>query len=169
MAAGATYEPIATNTLSTAAASITFSSIAASWTDLRLVVVATANTSSGYPYMQLNSDTTANYSFTGLEGDGTSVVSASNTARSFIYTAYNYDIGTTPALVTYDIFSYAGSTYKTILSTYSNDKNGTGEVTRYINLWRSTSAITSIKFYLNTTTPLLAAGTIATLYGIKAA
>jgi hypothetical protein len=34
----ATYEPIATQTLGSAATSITFSSIAADWTDLRLVL-----------------------------------------------------------------------------------------------------------------------------------
>ena len=36
MAAGATYEPIATTTLGSAAADITFSSIASTWTDLRI-------------------------------------------------------------------------------------------------------------------------------------
>ena len=41
MAAGATYEPIATQTLASAAASITFSSIAATYTDLRLVLTCT--------------------------------------------------------------------------------------------------------------------------------
>jgi hypothetical protein len=35
----ATYEPIATTTLGTAAAFITFSSIPATYTDLRLVIV----------------------------------------------------------------------------------------------------------------------------------
>ena len=37
MAAGATYEPIATNTLGSAAASVTFSGISGSYTDLILI------------------------------------------------------------------------------------------------------------------------------------
>ena len=41
----ATYEPIATTTLGSAAASITFSSIAGTYTDLRLVMVGTTSAS----------------------------------------------------------------------------------------------------------------------------
>ena len=59
-----TYEPIATTTLGSAASSITFSSIPATYTDLRLVLVHTPSASTGNAQMQFNSDTATNYSYT---------------------------------------------------------------------------------------------------------
>jgi hypothetical protein len=64
-----------------------------------------------------------------------------------------------------DIFSYAGSTYKTVLTNESTDMNGSGAATVAVQMWRSTSAITSISLNLSTST--IAAGSTATLYGIK--
>ena len=61
--ATATYDLIASQTLGSAATSITFSSIAASWTDLRLVFVGKASIGATYisPWIQINSDTSTNY------------------------------------------------------------------------------------------------------------
>ncbi len=161
-----TYEPIATTTLGSAAASITFSSIASTYTDLRVVLVAKGDAGSDGNYVnyQYNSDTGSNYSLTYLLGNGT-------TASSGRGTSYNYIPFDSPLVnnkLTFfsaDIFSYAGSTNKTSLNTTSNDQNGSGDVGRNVGLWRNTSAITSIKLYpaagnFNT-------GTTATLYGIK--
>jgi len=64
-----TYEPIATTTLSTATASVTFSSISGTYTDLRLVIFALGATSD-YPYVEINSDTGTNYSKTVLYENG---------------------------------------------------------------------------------------------------
>jgi hypothetical protein len=69
-----TYEPIATTTLGTAAASITFSSIPATYTDLRLVVVAKAVSASTLD-VRFNNDSGTNYSKTEISGDGSSAVS----------------------------------------------------------------------------------------------
>jgi hypothetical protein len=49
----ATYEPIATTTLGTAAASITFSSIPATYTDLRLISGHKASTTSCFLNVKL--------------------------------------------------------------------------------------------------------------------
>jgi hypothetical protein len=164
-----TYEKIATTTLGSAASSITFSSIAASWTDLRLVVNAIGLSGGTYLALQVNGDTGTNYSYTYLRGDGSGIASNQQTStnNTFIGSVSIALPSTYPALSTVDIFSYGGSTYKTMLSTASNDQNGSGEVTRTVSLWRGTSAITSItiigySYNLNT-------GTTATLYGIKAA
>ena len=171
MAAGATYEPIATTTLGSAAASITFSSIAASWTDLRVVIVPTGTLDARDCYMRFNSDSAANYSRTTLRGNGTSAISQTGVSA----TELNLSTGsggvsnTIPYLIAADIFSYAGSTYKTVLSETNGDKNGSGNVIRYVHLWRSTSAITSIVLSLESGGTTFAAGTTATLYGIKAA
>lgn len=161
----ATYEPIATQTLGSAAASITFSSIAASWTDIKVVFAGTA--SGVRTSFRFNSDSATNYSQTYIYGDGSSAASARNTSTNQIFTQTNLN-NTLPSMVTLDIFSYAGSTYKTALETGSFDYNGTGLVERLVGLWRSTSAITSITVFdlfggnFNT-------GCTATLYGIKAA
>ena len=165
--ATATYDKIATQTLASAASSITFSSIAASWTDLRLVLVGTTSAQSNV-FMQLNSDTASNYSYTALWGSGTAAGSQKATAYSFMsFSIYNGFEITTPMLRTADFFSYAGSTYKTVLTTESSDLNGSGSVLNAVQLWRSTAAITTILIYA--TGGNFNIGTTATLYGIKAA
>ena len=66
-----------------------------------------------------------------------------------------------------DIFSYAGSTNKTLLITGANDVNGDGSSEKNVGLWRSTSAITSITIHLSSGN--FANASTATLYGIQAA
>jgi hypothetical protein len=166
MAAGATYEPIATQTLASAAAGITFSSIAASWTDLRLVLTGTVATAADNVRFQFNGDTATNYSGTRLNGDGTSASSARSTSLTIGSLIISCS-ATIPCMGVLDIFSYAGSTYKTTLGTSSSDQNGSGRVEQMVHLWRSTAAVTSI--YVFGAASNLKIGTTATLYGIKAA
>jgi hypothetical protein len=171
MPAGATYEPIATNTLGSAAASITFSSIPATYTDLRIVLVSSATyadvrTTLGYRF---NGDSSTNYSFTRVRTDGST--RESQTAANVSYQSLGYapaNSTSNKGLHTIDVFSYAGSTYKTSLATASADQNSQGNFQREINLWRSTSGITSVVLFdINGSN--FVTGTIATLYGIKAA
>lgn len=164
-----TYEPIATTTLSSAAASITFSSISSAYTDLRLVLVGRSN-NTGTPresiYITFNGDTGSNYSTTILYGqDGTiGTLRQSSQVRINAYTGLPGTSGMF-SLTTVDLFSYAGSTYKTSLITVNNDQNTVGgEVNRQVGLWSSTSAITSITFTPQTNS--FDTGTTATLYGI---
>ena len=162
-----TYEPIATTTLGSAASSITFSSIAGTYTDLRVVFSGTA-TVSGALRCQFNSDSATNYSVTILYGDGTTAASQVITNQTYMNLSWARGIQTsTPMMATLDIFSYAGSTYKTALTQLSNDNNGAGATASTVGLWRSTSAITSITLFMSGTT--FETGTTATLYGIKAA
>ena len=169
MAAGATYEPIATTTLGSAAASITFSSISSAYTDLRVVLLSsTATAGNAVNYLRFNSDTGSNYSSTWLTGNGSTASSSSETSATFIRggeNANNTDAGL--SLITYDVFSYAGSTYKTALVTNSRDENGSGSTYRIVGLWRSTSAINTLT--IASSAGNYKAGTTATLYGIKAA
>jgi hypothetical protein len=167
-----TYEPIATSTLASAAASITFSSIAASWTDLRLVIVAVSDaTGAGSGLrIQYNNDTGANYTFVNLYATGAAAATAnSGGANDYPGLTNASSLSTTvPLFAIADIFSYTGSTFKTNLSTVSSDTNSTGGKHEHMaGLWRSTAAITSVKIYLPN--PNLGIGTTATLYGIKAA
>ncbi len=165
----ATYEPIATTTLGSAASNITFSSIPNTYTDLKIVLVA-AGSASEQVYVQFNGDTGTNYSQTYLQGNGGTAESLRQTSVAYIFAGYMADSvygSSMRGLTTINIFSYAGSTFKTTLSEGSNNTNGQGLVSRHVGLWRSTSAITSVKLYPSTGN--FTTGTIATIYGIKAA
>ena len=165
MADVSTEIAIATTTLGSAASSITFSSIPSTYTDLRIVLVALGATATIYPHIGFNADTGTNYSQTGIRGNGSTADTSTGINANYLEWSYAVPSTTIQAFDTIDIFSYAGSTYKTCLLTASADKNGSGVVERAVGLWRSTSAITSIKLD-NYATANFAAGTTATLYGI---
>ena len=163
----ATYEPIATTTLSTTATTISFTSISSGFTDLRLVVIGNMSSSTGYWGFRLNNDATALYSITALTGNGSAASSARLTSANAGYINFSSTIGTSISFGTLDIFNYAGSTNKTCLAEESNDLNGAGEVYRSVYLWRNTAAINTITI-LPFASPSfsLRTGTTATLYGI---
>ena len=159
----ATYEPIATTTLGSDTNSITFSSISSAYTDLRLVVVCTVNTTGVEVRVQLNNDTASNYSNTQLTGNGSTA--SSNRYAATYFQFIGSASSTVPNLGTMDLMSYAGSTFKTVLTTWSGDRNGSGTVERTVSLWRSTSAISTVKVSASGSNTL-STGTTATLYGI---
>ena len=164
----ATYEKIQSTTLGSATSSITFSSIPSTYTDLRLVLTATVSSAGQAMRIRLNGDTGVNYSFSGIAGDGGGA-SAYGTDYGFIncdaLTSGNST--TIPSLYTLDFFSYAGSTKKTNLMTYSGDRNGSGFTAGHVNFWNNSAAINTILIYVAVGN--LNVGTSATLYGIKAA
>jgi len=82
----ATYEPIATTTLGSAAATITFSTIAATYTDLRLTLVFTTSVGGANVFFRFNGDTGTNYSYTSLEGSGSAASSSRNTGANRLQT-----------------------------------------------------------------------------------
>jgi hypothetical protein len=158
----ATYEPIATSTVS-GQVSITFSSIPSTYTDLRLVFTGTLSDSTAELGMYWGALTGTPYSGTVLQGDGSSATSFGVSNRDVLYVANNVFIGSTRSLVTADIFSYASTSInKTALITLSNDKNGSGNIQRQVALKRNTAAISSVtlEVFVGSIT-----GT-ATLYGI---
>lgn len=159
-----TYEPIATTTLGSTASTITFSSISGSYTDLRLVIVGISGTSTNIA-LRFNSDTGSNYSRTRLISTGSSVSStvASNDTEIDLN---RENLSTTiPSLYAVDIFSYSGSTFKTLLCSCNEDRNGSGSVVSTVGMWRSTSAITTI-LLTTLSGDTFGIGTTATLYGI---
>jgi hypothetical protein len=164
----ATYEPIATTTLSSSASSFTFSSIPGTYTDIRLVIVPITGTTSDDNFvLRFNGDTTGNtlYSMTKLSGNGTTASSSRIANDEWWNLIVGRGVSSTPTLQTVDLFSYAGSTYKTGLITNQTDNNGSGNAVVQVGLYRSTSAITQIT--VSTLSNNLVAGTTATLYGIK--
>jgi hypothetical protein len=169
MPAGATYEPLATTTLTSDQATITLSSISSSYTDLRVVINSISADTGTYIVYQYNSDTGSNYSTTQLVGNGSAASSprgSNNTFNRALYQSWQDTNGV--ALCIIDIFSYAGSTNKTSLAVASNDKNGSGTVERNVSLWRNTAAINSITFRTDSGGSYKT-GTTVTLYGIARA
>lgn len=160
-----TEQVIASTTLGSAASTITFSGIPSTYTDLRLVFVGTSDSGTPYTNFRINSDTGSNYSSTFISGNGSSAVSGNRTNNTAMIISLTSTLSTTiPILLDINLFSYAGSTNKTVLSATSSDKNGDGPVERVVGLWRNTSAVTSVTLY--TTANNFATGTTATLYGI---
>jgi hypothetical protein len=160
MAAGATYEPIATTTLGSNQSSVTFSSFSG-YTDLVLIFNGTITTGDDTWGVQFNSDTGSNYSSTALYGDSSSAGSNRTSSSTKASTSYS---GTANSTTIINFQNYANSTtYKTALVR----NNGGGFVSARVVLWRSTSAITSIVASPNTYQ--FATGSTFTLYGIAAA
>lgn len=159
-----TYEPIATTTLTTSAASYTFTSIPQTYTDLILVAnykdTRAVDGTDGFLTVGNGSiDTGTNYSYTTLRGSGTAASSTRGTSTNYIYLLGSGSIFTTTIV---QFINYTNTTtYKTMLA--RPNSYGVSAVT---GLWRSTAAINQIRFSGETG---IAAGSTLTLYGIKAA
>jgi hypothetical protein len=158
-----TYEKIATTTLGSANVQIIFNSIAATYTDLR-VVITYSMAEGSLPILRFNGDSSTNYSRTILAGTGSAASSGRNTSATEIQASYSAPTNQV-AFTTFDIFSYAGSTFKTVLCDYAQDANGSGNTVKVVGLWRNTDAITSITLR-GFATVNFNTGTTATIYGI---
>lgn len=169
MPAGPTYEPIATVT--TSASSYTFTSISGAYTDLVLIgYLRSTKTGSNSDtlFIQYNSDTGTNYSHTRITGNGSTASSARQTNRNELglpEIASDADTSNIFTPVIHNIMNYSNSTtFKTSITRTSNSTIGPFAIA---GLWRSTSAITSIKVY--PASGDFVSGSTLTLYGIKAA
>jgi hypothetical protein len=166
--------PLGAITVGSAGAStITFSSIPATYTHLQIRGISrnTGTNSDGTSYFNFNGDGSSNYTIHYLQANGssTSATGIANTSGSWF--------GDTPGTSTssnifaesvIDILDYANTNkFKTFRSLTGYDANGSGKVSLYSGLWRSTSAIDSVVLVQN-------AGNFAqnsqfALYGIKGA
>jgi len=160
-AAAGDYESIATVTVgSGGSTSIEFTSIPADFTHLQVRGIARStrtNASIDQLYTRVNGDTGSNYSWHWLYGNGSSAgadVGTSSTIMNLGWFATNSTDSVTNAFGGFvlDILDYANTNkYKTFRILCGNDFNGgggayNGTVVFASGLWRSTSAITSIKF-----------------------
>ena len=168
-----TYEPIATQTLGSATASVTFSSISGSYTDLVLVVTGyLANNDAYTARFTFNGDSNSNYSQTNLTGTGSTAKSTRFSSSTSITMGSN-DLGwsTTAAnrnVSIVQIMNYSNTTtYKTTIARSNQPAGSYPAVESEVGLWRSTAAITSMVITAGGAD--FAAGSTFTLYGIKAA
>lgn len=164
----ATYEPIATTTLGSAQATVTFSSIPATYTDLVLITsgqVASGGSQAVRVRVGNGSvDSGNNYSFTYVLGSGAAGQSGrgTNASSMIINRTASSQIGSGIA----SFMNYANTTTnKTVIS---SGYDSTNFAILQVNLWRSTAAIDTITLF-----PEVAAtfnsGFTFTLYGIAAA
>jgi hypothetical protein len=165
-----TYEPIATTTLANSTTStVSFTSIAGTYTDLVLVTVSAVTSGLGDIRLNYNSDTGSNYSRTYLTGDGSTPSSGRLSNRGFVDTDYNGSLNTTVGEnnIIINIMNYSNSTtFKTTLSRANRAGSGTDA---NVSLWRNTAAITRIDVTNSGTPTFFLTGSTFTLYGIKSA
>lgn len=170
MAAGQTYTPIATTTVSSAVQTVTFPSITGSYTDLVIVCANLKNPLADTPYIKFNSDGNANYSTTWINYYNTTADSSrvSNSTGGVVLGAYNVGMSSSvPSNVIINIQNYSNTTnYKSSLIRW----NSYNEIYAIVGEWRSTSAITDIDLIsgLNGSSRW-SVGSSFTLYGIQAA
>lgn len=160
-----TYEPIATNTLTTANNSITFSSISGSYTDLILVYTGSVNSTSEYMSLRFNGDTGSNYSDTVLYGDGSAAGSFRGSNQAYIDAGVVTNTTLQQTVIAH-IQNYSNTTTnKTALIRHSSTLY---QLWTIVGLWRSTAAINSVTMRTNGGANFNVGSTF-TLYGIKAA
>lgn len=165
-----TYEPIATQTLTTSASSITFSSIPQNYTDLVIVTNAIANVTGADIFVTTyNGDTGSNYSYTSVYGTGSSVGSYRSSSVGIVLGWMSVFNSSEWAPSIFHLMNYSNTTTnKTMLVRSGTVTTTGGYVDLSVSLWRSTAAITSIN--MRTVNGYgIKAGSSFTLYGIKAA
>lgn len=165
-----TYNPLATTTLSSAASTVTFSTISGSYTDLVLISSIKSNTAnqSSLLFSCNGVETGGLYSGTMIYGTGSSA--GSNRTSNQDYGTIFRNIGLSPTSTTTQVFisqfmNYSNTTtFKTVLHRSSVADSG---LEANVSLYRSTSAITSIRVFAGTND--FGIGSMFTLYGISAA
>jgi hypothetical protein len=157
--------PIAWQSLSSSASTVTFSSIPGTYRDLRLVIQGIGSTSNMQPRMTINNDTAANYNYVSMQGDGASATSSSASGTTFIPFTFNSRVQTTydwQSVV--EVLDYSATDkHKTGILRPGNSANGVEAIG---SRWASTSAVTSIQIYFFSGT--WAAGSTFALYGVSA-
>jgi len=170
------YESIATTTVgSGGSATVTFSSIPATYTHLQIRGIARsleANTGVDVPYVKFNSDSGSNYSWHQIDGNGSTASAGNGLSQTFMrggFIALNNELANTFGAVIIDILDYANTNkYKTIRSLSGTNYNNTsGAVGFFSGSWRNTNAITTIT--LQASVANLAQYSQFALYGIKGA
>lgn len=160
-----TYTPIATQTLGSSAASVTFSSIPSTYTDLVLILnLKSVSGSTAYPRIVYNSDTGSNYSVTYITGDGSTATSGRTSNSPGYITGYTVESSTEFNFNgIYHIQNYSNTTTNKTLIGRCN--NATGHTEAIVTLWRNTAAISNID--VTNSNANFAIGCTFTLYGIK--
>jgi hypothetical protein len=163
------FASIATQTLATAASSITFINIPQNYSHLQLRFFVGGSAVAG-PYMQFNGDAGNSYTSHLMYGDGsTGSTYGQVTASPTIYLSMpgqGLASSTSYAAYVLDISDYTNTyKYKTVKGLYGIDRNGSGQVIINSGNWRSYAPITSLTFANEGGNNFLVGSSFA-LYGI---
>jgi hypothetical protein len=167
------YDSIATTTLGSTQATISFTSIPSTYTHLQIRFFAKCSTAGGgVPgRMRFNSDTGSNYSYHYLVGNGVSALSGGAATQTAAYIGTITDSGSGGAPLTFstgiiDILDYANTNKNTTIRQFGNyDDNGGGQLGLYSSLWQNTAAVSRIDLTVDSTT--FSQYTKFALYGMK--
>lgn len=169
-----TYTLISSNVLSSSAASVTFSSIPSTYTDLVLrcsVASDLAGVASNL-LLTINSDSGTNYSRTQLQGTGSATSSFKSTSATSISANQSIDgmSSTADTFASVEIYipSYLISQNKPIsINSVTENNSATNTYANAIaSLWSNTAAITSLVMTSSGSSNFLT-GSSFYLYGIK--
>ena len=171
-----TYTLISSVTVgSGGSASVSFSSIPSTYTDLVVLssVRSLGDYGTGYEMiddviLRFNGDSGSNYPRKNLNGLGYSVTSSGGTLTGvYIYADGNRATASTFSNSSTYITNYAGSTYKSVSSDSVTENNATTAWSGLMaTLWNNTAAINSISFQTGTGSNLAQYSTFY-LYGIS--
>jgi len=167
MAAGNTYVPIATQTLGSATASVTFSSIPGTYTDLVLVAsCSTDHTAATNLRYKFNGSTGSVYSGVFLTGNGSAAASTNSGGTSTLgYYGEITNSATEFGVVVASINNYSNTTtYKTTLS---RANYASGLTSAVVSLAQTTAAVSSILIQFGAGN--IRTGSTFSLYGIASA
>lgn len=154
---------------------IEFTSISGSYTDLCLLASFRSNVDESAVAFRFNSNSGTNYSYRALRANaGTSTADSVNGSSE----TTGQSLRSVPSTHSANIFSnclmyitnYAGSNNKGLWVENVVENNAqTAYINFYAPLWSQTSAITSIRMYLDTalSNPKFVENSTITLYGIK--
>ncbi len=166
MSKTATYSLIASATGTGSSNIVTFSSIPATYTDLVMVFDGT-NTTGGTAALAfiINNVTSGNlYSFTRVQGNGTTASSLRGTANND--GPFGFISSSNRSMSIMNIMDYANtSTFKTVLSRSSTSDASDSRVAAYVTLYQSTAAINRVDI---TATQNFSTASTFKLYGIQA-
>ena len=168
-----TYTLISSQVLSSSAATVTFSSIPATYTDLVVRLAARDDQAGTYQSIQVmfNSDTSTIYSLTNLRGNGSAAASSRFSSLSYTIdsSGTNSNGATSNTFSNTEIYipNYTSTTSKPFSTFAVAENNATAAgITAMAGLYRNTTAISSITFTTNGGTVWLS-GSSFYLYGIK--
>ena len=162
------YESIATINGNGSTATITFSSIPATYSHLQVRVMARVAAGGEDLSVRFNGDTGANYTRHRLTGSGSAAAAAGNASQNQITTLGSAGMPTTAniyAVTIIDVLDYAANKYKTARMLSGQDSNGSGGIDFTSGAWMNTAAITSLTIFSNSSNYPTAAS--FALYGIK--
>jgi hypothetical protein len=154
------YVALATVTLGSAASTVTFSSIPATYKDLILIVSSFTGSTNNVSVVRVNGDSGTNYSRVQMIGDGSITPSFAGGGENAFYGSY-FGSSTAPSSNVYQFMDYSATDkHKTVLMRTDIDTRTMASANR----WANTNAINTISLAPNSGN--FNSGSTFSLYGV---